>query len=295
MKNTLLFLFASLLFIGCSNDPDDTVQEEQEEQAIEFKIKTFKIDYTDSSETTTFSFDENGRKTKTTFNREDGETSEYQYIYNDDGKFKRMINLYDEGLRIVWKFDFEYQSDGKISRIGYVENPENLTIPSTNYEEFMYVDNKIITDNPQFFYESELTFNQENKLILYEVASHWVSSKVSYEYIGNNLVTIKDLGSMDEARTTYTITYDNELNPLYPDFKNNLDVYLYSLPVALFKVMRNMNHFSENNFTKIEITSANGNTQIIEKETLYNEAGYPISAMVSTDGILSSELTYEYY
>jgi len=74
-----------------------------------------------------------------------------------------------------------------------------------------------------------------------------------------------------------------------------LDVYLYSLPVALFKVMRNMNHFSENNFTKIEITSVNGNTQIIEKETLYNEAGYPISAMVSTDGILSSKLTYEYY
>jgi|GEM_PF-1978496 len=297
MKNTLLFLLIGLLFVGCSNDPDDSVQEEQEEQeeVLDLKIKSVQSIST-SSETyikTISTFDENGRKNNIYILYQNGATRDYLHTYNDDKKLLRMNCVRNGGSSIIFKMDFDYDTNGTVSRIGVSNEPDNADSPPNSYQEFTYLDNKILIDGgPGSPFDTEFTFNDNDQLTSHNVLE---GSKYVYEYSGNNLISIKKLAHSSDVIETHTITYDNTINPLYNDFRENLEDYIYYIPVHVFDMMSHSNRFSENNFTKIEITSANGNTQIIEKETLYNEAGYPISAMVFYDGILNYELAYEYY
>lgn len=297
MKHALFLFTASILFLACSNDDDNPSPEQQEEEQTEFKIQRFFRVMESQSEdyyALEHLFDETGKLTNFTETFDDSPFRD-DYNYNNlDGITQRQtINVNQSS--IIRTIPFEYDASNKISSITYTSPPPS---GMTNTIHFSYQGNTVYTED-DFGSTASYTFDANGKLIQTVTASFEMRNGITTEtitYSGDQITAIYYENRVEDVMKwweTYSFEYDDKTNPLYENFNNYLDNYIYGFVggMSSFKF-----HFSPNNLTKVEYTHSDSSRNYTDIFTNhYNEQDFPINAKVKRNGVLLEELTYEYY
>ena len=293
MKRILFLFTASLLFLACSKDDTQPIQEQEE--TTEFKIKKFsrmmyepnipfyRIDLL---------FDESGKITnsvKDYYN--DNTTYNRIYSYNSLDQVTEIQHILVQLDSLTDKISYTYDEvSHKLQNIKWINYGENEDLSIT----FTYDGNMVMTEDDFGF--KNFNFDANGKLI--NTLSAF--GDIGYQEITENIDYSEDLitsihyqGSLG-ASANNTFEYDDKVNPLFQSFNESIHNYIYGF---VGNMMNFKYHFSANNYSRIECTSTidPSYNYTLLKTTQYNEDGYPISAVVKKDDVVIEELTYEYY
>lgn len=287
-----LFLFtASLLLLACSNDDNGT------NDITELQIKKFTSTSVDANRnptgsSTEYFFAGNGTFIqKKTNNIPVGETKITDYAYNQLGQLTEAKTRFVElnGSRTL---GYNYDSNNNLDKITDAFNGET---PETYYQ-LTYEPNKINVEHqsPGFYDQLNYTNNKLTSITrLFDLGGS-STENLTYD-AANNIIqnAITGFNGTADYNKNYTYEYDNKINPLYPYYN---EYPLNLLSENFFSLDYSKLFFSPNNFTKEVYTdSESQNNYTITKSYQYNEDGYPVSAEVMRDGVLTILATYEYY
>mgnify|MGYP006194657867 CR=1 FL=1 len=271
-KFVLIALIASIVTISCSSDDDSSGGQEETLKLVktEKASDNLKIDY---------QYNDNGLLTKATA------------IYPNFGY--ESVFTYDSDKNLTkWEFEetgnfpatstytFLYDSEGRLSQY---DNAAEITT-------FSYSGNIVtIEDNTQT--TAELELNGNGLITKFTEATQY--TVFGYDSNGN-MISAESFDNNDEPLTSFTITYDNKVNPFYGQFKS---IYLerfieffwefdgiyisgfegYSFP------------YSRNNITSIK----ENNVEIASYTYSYDSEDFPLNVDEDYDGdIFNYELEY---
>ncbi|SRX75509.1 hypothetical protein [Aequorivita antarctica] len=288
MKRIFFLFTASLFFLACSNDDNGSGALQ------ELKIKKY----------TSISFDANGNQ--------DGHLIEYYFDENGKKTKDHIIDIFGD-----YEWNSSYNTLGQVAK----KSRKYLNYPVDIVEKYIYnEENKLsylfMDQDSNGVYEDSLRFtHQTNQIIAQWYSPGDVKKEFYYDAAGNlNAINyIGDLGVVSEELITYDSAsnimqinftsgstqhdykyeYDENTNPFYKEFH---DYYFNTVWRDGGLLSKYSLFFSPNNITKIIFTSSEpSENYIITKNTIYNNDGYPISAVVKKDDVLIEELIYEYY
>jgi len=295
MKNTLLYLFIGLLFVGCSNDPDDTVQEEQED-IVNLKMKRYLITYYEVNsgqpeEALEYLFNEDGTISKSSnifFETDETLIFPYNYSYNDSLQLKQKERYRPSGSLISTDY-FVYNDEKQLENM-IVESYNNGDV-NTFVIDFTYQNNTIriqregiVTD----FY----TLDSSGNIVNVQIAGDFNNTERTIEYLDSIIPRITETQSIG-FNADYSLAYDDRVNPMHELYSKN--PYAYGR-VGVGNFFQNKYYFSAHNLTRFQIDSSypeSDYTDIISYK--YNEQELPVSARVERNGVLIEEMIYEYY
>lgn len=293
MKTKLFLFAASLLLLACSKNDENPQSEEQTDFKIKKLSKTFYLE-DGTSYRLDYLFDLSGKRTKWIQDYADVNSLFHDdYLYNDLGQIleAKTTNIIEN--YVARTISYEYDSSNKISTVTYTSADG-----FSNTSHLTYENNTVFVDD-DFGGHKSLIFNEEGKLIeTFSRSSEPLNGTVTetINYIGNLISSIHYEYSLGAGFTEdYVYEYDNKTNPLFENFNNNVNNYIYSFTGSMesFKT-----DFSANNFTKVKFTSTLPDPNLNYTDvftTQYNQQGFPISAEVKRNGVLFEKLTYEYY
>lgn len=283
---TLAFCF---MLLGCSNDD---VKPEQEEAVTTPKLESFKYlelivveDMDDWMQGLEFYLDAEQKITKSNFVIEGIPIpSERFYFYHPDGSRNKIEYRHQGDLYAT--FLHEYGTSNELTKITFQheDGPEKVF-------DYEYGQNSIDIISNYDGWTSTYTFNGE-KLI--KIDDGYTNRIFDFIYTGDNVTQILvKIGA--EVIETFTIQYDDKLNPLHSLFMEDSFFYseVYAYPLEL------VYYFSANNFTSIHHDRGNIEfTEIIEIE--YNELDQPVSSISTKTNapepdIIVRKLDYTYY
>lgn len=291
MKNLIFLFIATLLFLSCSSNDENSPPEEQN---TELKIKKF----------TGISFDANGNP--------DGHLIEYYFDENGKKTKDHIIDVFGD-----YDWNYTYNNLGQVMNKSrtYLNYPtdivEEYVYSTENRLSYLFLDqdnNGVAEDSLRFTYETNQINAQwyspgnDKKEFYYDAAGFLNATK----YIGDLGVVTEELITYDSASNivqinfttgstqhNYTYEYDGGINPLYKEFHDYYFNIVWRDGGLLSKYSL---FFSPNNITKITFSSTEpSENYTITKNTIYNADGYPLSAEVRKNDVLIEELTYEYY
>ncbi|MFC7356668.1 hypothetical protein ACFQO1_03135 [Jejudonia soesokkakensis] len=284
MKKTLLFLFAICFVLGCSSDGDDTSQGES------LNIKKFTTTYlidnngANYDAETTYLFDTFGKITsikKIEFDRDYEEL--LAYTYNNSGKLLTIERNSNDNF--FYEMVYEYSDDNTIETINYINNDGEML----HFLNFEYQNSEVVINEPLI--NTVLKYNQQNKLIEKESIAEGHTSIIFFSNINNNITNI-NFSNDQNSYFEDVFTYNEEINPLYPIYKE----HFFSLPRSHNNLLVFKDFFSQKNYVSYSRISDSGEVIFSETRTFeYNENNLPVSGEVRVDGVLYRELTYEYY
>lgn len=293
MKRILFLFTVSLLFLACSNDDSNSQPEEQTDFKIKKLSKTFYLE-DGTSYRLDYLYDLSGKRTKWIQDYADINTLFHDdYLYNELGQIleSKTTNIIEN--YVARTISYEYDTSNRISSVTYTSADG-----FSNTSHLTYENNTVFVDD-DFGGHKSLIFNEEGKLIetfsrSNEPLNGTVTETINYN--GDLVSSIHYEYSIGTGSTEdYVYEYDNKTNPLFENFKNNINNYIYNFTGSMksFKT-----DFSANNFTKVKFTSTLPDPNLNYTDvftTQYNPQGFPISAEVKRNGVLFEKLTYEYY
>ena len=284
MKRILFLFTASLLLLACSNDDENLSPAEP----VEYNIKTFSrnLHFENNSEIYELVrlFDESGETIRESDFYSDL-TLYWDYSYNPSGKISSKDNR--NGDDIQRRTDvFSYDSNDEIESIAFMD-AEGGEMSVRNYT---HENDKIIFHQESIY--GEIYYNSEGLIIKNYGSGDTGNWTQTIEYAADNITRITTVQS-DGRTEIYSFEYDDGINPLYDYVQNN---YFNATIGDHRNLFSRHNYFSKNNFTRISYNSSIPDNNYIEtKTTVYNEDGYPISAIIKRNEVLREELSYEYY
>lgn len=293
MKRILFLFTVSLLFLACSNDDSNLQPEEQTDFKIKKLSKTFYLE-DGTSYRLDYLYDLSGKRTKWIQDYSDINTLFHDdYLYNELGQIleSKTTNIIEN--YVARTISYEYDTSNRISSVTYTSADG-----FSNTSHLTYENNTVFVDD-DFGGHKSLIFNEEGKLIeTFSRSSEPLNGTVTetINYNGDLVSSIHYEYSIGTGSTEdYVYEYNNKTNPLFENFKNNINNYIYNFPGSMksFKT-----DFSANNFTKVKFTSTLPDPNLNYTDvftTQYNQQGFPISAEVKRNGVLFEKLTYEYY
>lgn len=295
MKKLLLFT-ASLFFLACSSDDNNGPDGPQELQIKKFTSISKDANGNPTGDSTEYFFDENGTFTQKkivvfTFN----DTQITNYTYNELGQLTEAKTTYPgfNGLKVL---GYNYDANNILDNITDSYDGSNPDI----YYQLTRESNKInVTHRPAGFYTT-LNYNNNMLTSTDQLGDGGGHSTENLVYDSTNNITRRSKISNGgiygdpDYYFNYTYQYDTKINPLYPYFSEQP---LNLLGENFFNLDYRTLFFSSNNFTSEVYTNTlyPEENYTLSRTFQYNEAGYPISALVKKDDVLIEELTYDYY
>lgn len=293
MKRILFLFTVSLFFLACSNDDSNSQPEEQTDFKIKKLSKTFYLE-DGTSYRLDYIYDLSGKRTKWIQDYADINTLFHDdYLYNELGQIleSKTTNIIEN--YVARTISYEYDTSNRISSVTYTSADG-----FSNTSHLTYENNTVFVDD-DFGGHKSLIFNEEGKLIeTFSRSSEPLNGTVTetINYNGDLVSSIHYEYSIGTGSTEdYVYEYDNKTNPLFENFKNNINNYIYNFTGSMksFKT-----DFSANNSTKVKFISTLPDPNLNYTDvftTQYNQQGFPISAEVKRNGVLFEKLTYEYY
>lgn len=294
MKTKLFLFTASLLLLACSNDDDGGTEAPQE-----LKIKTFTTIGVDANGTPTgdnteYSFNENGTLSQ---KKTDEAASDYtrviNYTYNQLGQLTES-NMTFIGVNTNRRLGYNYDS---VNKLDYITESYDGAIPEI-YFDLTHEPNKISVEHrsPGFYdylnYSNNILTSIDRLVDLGGYSTENLTYGVAHN-LKERAINGSD-GFNNDFTTNHTYEYDDKINPLYPSFNENplnlLGQYWFNLDY--WKPFLSANNFTNEVYTNTQLPQDN---YTLLRTFQYNEAGYPISAVVKKDGVLIEEFAYEYY
>ncbi len=298
MKTTLFVFAASLLLLACSNDNENHQPEEQNTELIIRKFTTVRIDSIDnpSGDRTEYSFNEDGILAQKKIDEASSDYTEIiYYSYNQLGQLtesnRTFVGVnYNRNLAYFYdtanNLDYITESYDGATPVIYFElthQPNKISIEyrSPGFYDYLYYSNNILTSIDR----------------LGDLGAHSTENLV-YDASNNILerpqVMFSGFYGDPETHVVNNYIYDEKINPLYPSYNTNplnlLGQYWFNLDY--WKPFLSPNNFISEIYTNTQDPDRN---YTLSRTFQYNEDSYPISAIVKKDGVLSEELTYEYY
>ena len=289
------FLLLSLIFsmLSCSNNDNDIVQDEQQDQNVELKIKKFTITAVHANNLRNeYYFDEDAKPIQyfSTLNGIDGVKMDVSY--NDSGQLLGVVGvLISEGQTAPWQHnEYGYNSSNEIEQINRFDEygSDFGSLTAIHFQDSIQVQREFGDDGNTNF---TLIFGVNNLLTQENLEPHaWNPNPTvtKYTYSDGNLINIfSESGGITRLDTNFE--HDDKINPLYPVLMRDYKSFILD-DIGLYLALNRTYSYSKNNI--ISYTEL-GSLRVITYQ--YNDLGYPISAEVTIDGQLYELFSYEYY
>lgn len=288
MKRILFLFTASLLFLACSNDDNNSSENPQELKIKKYTRISFDANGTPNGEMIEYFFDENGKKTKDHIIDAFYDYF-WEYTYNDLGQVTRKAhnhlnypvdfveNYYYGENNKPWVVFRDWDADGvDMDSISFSYQPQQINVqwftPGQQRTEFYY-NNADVLISKKHFWDLGVV---EDEIITYDNDFNIMNVNITSNFNGE---------------LNHDYEFDGKINPFYEEFHNypfNTYYYGYLFDHSLF--------ISPSNATKIIRVGTNSSENYVLEITFqYNDSDYPITSETKKDGVLISQATYEYY